>query len=53
MLKNQGSEAFLFNAKYQQDISRVRAKQTSSTAGVVQFGIDTVAVGHPELTFPA
>ncbi|KAF4596118.1 hypothetical protein EYR40_008197 [Pleurotus pulmonarius] len=46
MLKNQGSEAFSFNAKYQQDISRVRAKQTSSTAGVVQFGIDTGSSTH-------
>ncbi|KAL4264454.1 Transporter [Pleurotus pulmonarius] len=41
MLKNQGNEAFLFNAKYQQDFSRVKAKQTSSTASLIQFGINT------------
>ncbi|KAF4571680.1 hypothetical protein EYR36_009023 [Pleurotus pulmonarius] len=42
LLANQGNEAISFEAKYQEDFSRVLATQTGSTAGDIHFGIYTI-----------
>ncbi len=46
LLSNQGNEAISFEAKYQEDFSRVLATQTGSTAGAIHFGIDMTDVSQ-------
>lgn len=46
MLKNQGNEAFLFTAKYQQGFSRILSRQTGVTADLVRFGVDRAGVSN-------
>lgn len=44
MLKNQGNEEILFDAKYQRNFSLVQARQTGSTPGFIEFKVNSTSV---------